>query len=125
MLQPRPAKYKLYVIFKFSPRLMWLDHHLNHAYVIKETEDYWVKTEKYWSHLDSEVYPVDGNPHIRCLVNDADVVVPVEVNIKPSKTPISLGLMTCVSVVKAQLGLRKFWILTPRQLYNYLTKGEK
>jgi len=32
------------------------------------------------------------------------------------------GLMTCVSTVKHLLGIRAWWIVTPKQLYNYLTK---
>lgn len=30
------------------------------------------------------------------------------------------GLITCVSIIKAVLGVTQFWILTPRQLLNHL-----
>ena len=32
------------------------------------------------------------------------------------------GLKTCVSVVKAVIGVRNAFVLTPRQLYNYVDK---
>lgn len=30
------------------------------------------------------------------------------------------GLMTCVSTMKHLLGIRAWWVVTPKQLYNYL-----
>lgn len=33
---------------------------------------------------------------------------------------VPVGVKTCVSVVKAALGLRAAWILTPKQLYEYI-----
>jgi hypothetical protein len=32
------------------------------------------------------------------------------------------GLMTCVSVMKHLLGIRSWWVITPKQLYNYLKR---
>lgn len=32
------------------------------------------------------------------------------------------GLKTCVSVVKAALGIRAAWIITPQQLYDYVER---
>lgn len=30
------------------------------------------------------------------------------------------GLLTCVSMVKHLLGIRAWWVVTPKQLYNYI-----
>lgn len=35
---------------------------------------------------------------------------------------VMLEPYSCVSVVKALIGVRHWWIITPRQLYNYLLK---
>ena len=35
------------------------------------------------------------------------------------------GLITCVSVIKAAIGLKRWWIVTPYQLYKYLEEGER
>lgn len=35
---------------------------------------------------------------------------------------VMLEPYTCVSVVKALIGVRHWWIISPRQLYNYLLK---
>jgi hypothetical protein len=35
-----------------------------------------------------------------------------------------IGLKTCVSVAKAALGLRAPWIITPKQLYDYVSVRE-
>ena len=33
-----------------------------------------------------------------------------------------VGLKTCVTIAKAVIGVRAAWVLTPRQLYNYVAK---
>ncbi|MEX1306346.1 MAG: hypothetical protein WD489_09300 [Rhodovibrionaceae bacterium] len=38
-----------------------------------------------------------------------------------SRHPAPLAAFTCVEAVKRALGIRKRWILTPWQLYRYLT----
>lgn len=37
----------------------------------------------------------------------------------------TIGPFTCVEHVKALLGIRKFWLRTPWQLYNYIRKHGK
>lgn len=40
---------------------------------------------------------------------------------RPTGTPLfPFGLKTCVSVVKAALGLRAAWIITPKQLFTHI-----
>ena len=39
------------------------------------------------------------------------------------KPQLTLCLSTCVSVAKAVLGIRKWWIITPYQLYKFIAKG--
>ena len=34
-----------------------------------------------------------------------------------------LGVHSCVSYIKRMLGINKWWIITPRQLYKELTNG--
>jgi len=32
------------------------------------------------------------------------------------------GIMTCVNIIKHLIGVRAFWIVTPKKLYNYLRR---
>jgi hypothetical protein len=39
------------------------------------------------------------------------------------KSPYVKGFMTCVTVAKDFLGIKKFWVLTPGQLFNEVSYG--
>lgn len=75
------------------------------------------------------VCPVDGRvafADLAFLYEEATVVLPVR---RPCRAGgvdepfMMLGVMTCVSVVKAVLGLRAPWVVTPWQLYRRI-RGE-
>lgn len=42
---------------------------------------------------------------------------------KPTKTYSLFGIHSCVSYIKRMLGINKWWIITPHQLYKELTNG--
>lgn len=53
------------------------------------------------------------------LLNDA-TVIKVKVIQRDNKRRATFGMMTCVGQLKALLGIRKRFIITPYQLYKYL-----
>jgi len=43
---------------------------------------------------------------------------------KSERAGLLPGIINCVGFTKRVLGIRRFWIVTPLQLYNYLKKRE-
>jgi len=97
-----------------------------HVYAIKQSPGgaFWIVIDPKASHTDVNILPVDQYPHIRLLVKDDDVVVTVKAEIK-EKDRHTLCIINCVEIVKSLLGIRNFWMWTPRQLYNYLVRCGK
>jgi hypothetical protein len=69
----------------------------------------------WWTETDETVETYLAEP----LVTDILRVV-VDVDSKMGYMP--KGLLTCVSGLKALLGVRAWWVLTPRQLYQHLLR---
>lgn len=102
-------------IFKF------IDSEIQHVYVMKKTGDYWTVVNPLRSHIQTELVPVDECPHPRCFEPDA-VILPIRTTINKDSVVYGPGILSCVSIVKSLLGMRKRFILTPYQLYKYLAE---
>lgn len=70
----------------------------------------------------SEIILLPEGTKWRACFDDDAVVQPVRLwrDIKRYRCPHLLQPFTCVEQVKAFLGIRKWWILTPKQLRKYL-----
>ena len=73
-------------------------------------------------HLRQALLEEPVGTHLRRLITakDAMVVLPAPIGAPPA--PMLRPPMTCVEVVKATLGLRAPWIVTPRQLARHLLR---
>jgi hypothetical protein len=80
-------------------------------------DDCWVAVRPNYCYLSCDVMhgaPREGDngvTHTRVLRCRREKTSPM----------VPFGMKTCVSVVKAVTGIRAAWVLTPRQLYNYLS----
>ena len=63
---------------------------------------------------------IDDYPHPRLYADDNSVILPVKAVIDSMQSRWTLCVFNCVEVVKALLGIKNFFILTPYQLFKYL-----
>lgn len=112
-----------YVVFTGSKLDNWLMRWLNpdfkHVYMVKEDDGLWVIVNSSNAYTSVTTELIDSYPHIRLLCPNA-VILPVRTRINPSNYQWHVGINSCVDVCKGILGIRRFWIWTPYQLYRYL-----
>ena len=112
----RPAQYLLV----YSAReaqvpwwARWVDRELAHVEIWWEIGDgYYSAVRPYYHYLVTEIMHGAPNGRVQSVLAqrlDDSVMFPA-------------GMKTCVSVAKAMLGIRSPWVLTPRQLYNYVER---
>ena len=112
-----------YVVFTGSAVKHWIIRLLQpgfkHCQMVREDDGLWLIVNKTDSDLHGITELVYEYPTIRQLCPDA-VILPVTTNIDTRNIQCSLGLSSCVDVCKSLLGINKFWIWTPYQLYKYV-----
>ena len=116
---------KYYVIFENSSvddwRLRWLKPNFSHVFIAKKSINgyFWII-----------ISPKNGNIVLE-MIADCDlsdhfpkaVIIPFK-SIVHDKQQIKVCLSTCVEVAKAVLGIRKWWMITPYQLYKYIIRSK-
>lgn len=112
-----------YVIFVDSDKrpVRWLKEGFRHCYVARN--DYgkvWTVIQDGWTHTDVSTHLVEDYPTPELLAGEGATVVPVDYNIGKGFRG-HFCFYNCVELVKAVLGIQKPFILTPHQLYRYLT----
>lgn len=124
---------KAWVVFSGQadrPWLKFLRPGFRHCFVILNDGRHWLSFDPMLNHIDLRVH--DHVPHDFDLPGwlrargQRVVQAPVD---RSRKEPLPLTLFTCVEAVKRVLGLHRFFILTPWQLYCHLAdfhrrKGE-
>ena len=111
-----------YVVFTDSPRpcLKWARPGFRHCYVARNDFGMvWTLIQDTMSHLDVRTKLVSEYPTVRDLAGKDAHIVPVVYDIEKRHRG-HFCLFNCVEVVKAVLGIREPFILTPYQLYRYL-----
>lgn len=103
----------------------WLKEGFGHVYIVQRSlgGEFWIIADPMLSHLDLRLEMVVDYPHIRILVGPWAVVLPVKAKIDGSHQRVGFALISCVEIAKAVLGIKKWWIVTPWQLYKHLTRG--
>jgi hypothetical protein len=114
-----------YVVFTDQTDLWWLKflrHGFRHCFVLIRMADIWLSVDAL-AHK-TEIMRIDMPDTfnmIKWLEGQGDIVV----NIKPQTTqqkPLGPALFSCVEHVKRLIGIRAAGVITPWQLYNYLSK---
>ena len=112
-----------YVVFTKSKLKHWIFRFINpdfqHCYMVREDMGLWVIIDSSNAHTTVKTELVDDYPHIRVLCPDS-VILPVTVKIKGDSYKWHLGINSCVDVCKGCLGIDRWLIWTPYQLYNYI-----
>ena len=126
MNNKHPKSRLWYVVFSRSsykyPFHRWLNQDFTHVWAFTRSEggEFWHVINSTASCLDCDLKLCGEYPHPQLMVSDYDVMIPVQSKIDTSKVRGTICLFNCVEVVKAILGVRKPFVLTPYQLYKYL-----
>ena len=116
---------KAYVIFDDS-RSRWLKllkPNYRHVSVLLPVDDYYIHIDPVKSRIQFRVVTQEEAAAIYDETVYYDIAI-VQTDVQPL-IPVrrSPAFLNCVELVKNVLGIRKWWIVTPYQLYNYITKG--
>ena len=117
-----------YIVFTRASELRgvmrFLKRDFTHVYAMRKSEggQFWIIVDPMFSHLKCTLELVDDYPHPRCYTGSTAIILPVKAFIG-TDSRWTLCIFNCVEVVKALLGIRRFWIWTPYQLYQYLRRA--
>ena len=92
-----------------------------HCYAIHYDGFNWIEINPYSSFLDVLILDyVDDEDVPQLLVSQGHKVVYIK---KQRKDKFRMrGLLTCVSIIKHLLGIRAWWVITPKQLAKHLVR---
>lgn len=122
---PRQA----FVAFTEKTTLLWLrlilPRGFRHCSVIVNDGRHWASLEALSGYSELIVHDVPSDFDLpQRLREQGMVVVPATLRRDAkAKKPRLFSVFTCVESVKRVLGLRKFFVLTPGQLYKHLLKA--
>ena len=118
------------VCFKNCGEPRWWNHFLHpqalHVFALKWTGRYWVMVHPRISYLEVQVlYDYEREDEVMQIVENMDVIGMCRVDFDHLDTdrirlPWVFGPWTCVEQIKALVGVRAPWVLTPRQLWKHL-----
>lgn len=115
-----------YVVFTSTDQDHWIykfiDRQFGHVYAVKSINDYqWLVIQPRVNVTQAKIMLKSQYPHIRDLVSIDDRVI--KVSVESTKSRGALNWFSCVEQVKALIGVKSFWTLTPKQLYKGLLRG--
>jgi hypothetical protein len=101
--------------------LKWLQPCFQHCYMMKKSPGgtYWIIVNPVRSHLALQFATVEDYPHPRAYDQRA-VILPVTVIADGKTARGGLCWFNCVEASKAIMGIKRFWVFTPFQLYKHL-----
>lgn len=115
-----------WLVFGGSNDKHWLIKYLQpgfkHVYAMQLSEGgyMWQVVNCNRSHMTLDLVSVDNYPHPRAYAAHGSTVIPVTAVIDVKKIRASIGVMSCVEVVKAVLGIKAMSVFTPYQLFKYI-----
>lgn len=95
-----------------------LDIDISHCWTVECKNSKYIKTECTLHTIDTDVY----DNITECVPGVKFNCVYIKVERDYTKPTFIPGPLTCVSLIKKQLGIRDFFVFTPKQLYKKLLK---
>lgn len=125
---PRGRWVEVWVVFTRPERPYWWARFLKpgfgHTYLLMQTAGRWVVLNYGVDALCLAVTHIPAYASLGEFVKPGDTVVRVRAELRERyRVPWVFGPLTCVEMVKAVLGIRSPWILTPHQLYRRIRSG--
>ena len=117
-----------YLIFTDAKYDHWvfnfIDRSMGHVYAVKDLNDYqWLIVQPRVNLTETKILLKSEYPNIRHIADYNDSIIRVKAIPKPEVRG-SINWFTCVEQIKALIGIRDTWALTPKQLYTNLQGGK-
>ena len=113
-----------YLVFSKSQTKNWMTKLLHpefgHLKMLRFDGYNWIMVDGRMDAVDIFILPYSKDHSVHDIVKDGRILWISRWRPDRVRTPWIFAPATCVEAVKAALGIRKFWIWTPRQLYKYL-----
>ena len=116
-----------YIVFEHGDMPYWWAKYLHpgirHCWALRWDGFNWIAFHPNLGHTDIEILPYGSYEDIENIRIDTDCSVIIHVKVWRESTRIrSLWptAVTCVEQIKALLGIRKWFLFTPYQLFKYL-----
>ena len=117
---------QFYIVFSSSKLNHWfiqlLPAPFQHVLAVRDDGLYWTIIDPLCSHIDARMVLKDDCADIGQLFPDS-VILWHKALLEADAMTWTLGIGSCVDVVKRVIGLRDFWVWTPHQLYKRLCHG--
>lgn len=115
------------IVFSDKERLhlwdLFTSKGFRHCFALRWDGFNWVLVDPLGSWLEVQVMPYGIDENVPQKMLDLGHKL-LYVRKNRSFRIILRGPMTCVNIMKHLIGLRAFWIITPKQLYNYLKRKD-
>ena len=124
-IEPR-IKRQWYVVFDYTSKKRWYHRWLKpgfyHCYLMQKTEAgyFWIVINPVWSHVEVDYRATKTFETPREYAGEQAVIVAWEKYVDPHQVCTQLNILQCTDIVKRFLGIRRWAIFTPYQLYKYL-----
>lgn len=125
-----PNYLEWYIIFEARFPEYWWDYFCDmnyaHVWALKWDGFNWTAVTPYVGYTEVMVLPWMEKSDFKTIVRKSKWIK-VEIIADPARTRIPWVLSTayCVDQIKMLLGIRKPFIITPKQLWNYLIRGQQ
>lgn len=118
------SKTSLYLIYEDKIPCMWWQKFLKkgykHVFAIRFDGFFWIKTDLTIGFMDSEVLPVYDRATIKTVLKGHNATYQYVETWRKTRYRSLFAPWSCVEAMKALLGIRAWWVLTPYQLYKYI-----
>jgi hypothetical protein len=99
-----------------------------HVFALKWTGKHWVMVHPRIAYTEVQVLDYKNESDLPTIVSKMEIEGALRIDFDHLDTdcirvPWLFTPWTCVEQVKALIGVRSFWVLTPRQLWRYLKRG--
>jgi hypothetical protein len=124
-IHSRPLQ-TFYVVFEHSPKRNWLTRYLKdgftHCYVMHKSSAglFWIVINPLWSKTLIDYRLVSTFPTARSYAGDHALIIKHTKRIDLRGNCCGLCINSCVDVVKRVIGMDKWYIYTPYQLFKTL-----
>ncbi|MBI3443836.1 MAG: hypothetical protein HY055_00325 [Magnetospirillum sp.] len=115
------------VVFSGKAELAWLRllrRGFRHCFVVVETQAGWLCLNPLAHRTALDLWPLALEFDVAGWLRDQGLIVVEARLIQPPRRQAPVSLYSCVEAVKRVLGIHAAWVVTPWQLYRYLTNAE-
>jgi|TARA_R110001592_G_scaffold152295_4_gene379682 hypothetical protein len=101
---------------------VFTEKHFRHCCAFKWDGYNWILIDPLGQCLDITIMPYSSDDDVPDIMRKAGFTV-IRYKAKTKHKFIFRGILTCVTVCKQLMGIKAAWVVTPRQLHNYIKRS--